>query len=219
MFLFGVSMMIRFFVLLLFLCVSNVFAGPLNDINNQIINNTLNKPIDSPAWFKDNPNLKILFLEKYGSKALFSWVGEGDGDFFRQDSFYSEKIKFKDPFVIYSADYVNKERELLKISIYVPHPMIASTVELGLNDKINEFFPPQIKTFFEKKVNLKDVEGKLYLHKSNACSIVLNFPSNAVLRTYKKDCKNSDELVKFTEGFDLTRLKIKLSKPKKDSNL
>ena len=61
--LFGVGMMIRFFVLLLFLCVSNVFAGPLNDINNQIINNTLNKPIDSPAWFKDNPNLKILFLE------------------------------------------------------------------------------------------------------------------------------------------------------------
>ena len=106
--LFGVGMMIRFFVLLLFLCVSNVFAGPLNDINNQIINNTINKPIDSPAWFKDNPNLKILFLEKNGSKALFSWVGEGDGDFFRQDSFYSEKIKFKDPFVVYSADYVNK---------------------------------------------------------------------------------------------------------------
>lgn len=222
MFLFGVDMKSSFiFLITLFLAINSYADGPLQDIGIEVGSYTDSKELDSPAWFQNNPNLKTLFTSQGGARALFTWIGEGDKDFFRQENKFSDKIDYKSPFITYDGTFVNKEREELKIKIYVPHPKIASTIELGLNERINALIPPQLPVYFEKKISIKGIDGKLYFHKNKACSIILYFPANTILRTYKKECENSsDELIKFATGFDLNRLKLKLSKPNKglDSN-
>lgn len=209
-------MKVNFIFILILLFAFNAYgAGPLQDIKEKVSFYDSKKNLESPAWFKNNPNLKTLFTSDGGAKALYAWIGEGDKDFFRHENIFSNKVTDKKPFITYKGIFVNKEREELKIKIYVPHPKIAYTIELGLNDTINALIPPKIPVFFEKKISINGIDGKLYLHKSKACSILLNFPANTVLRSYKKNCENSEELVKFTKGFDLDRLKLKLSEPKK----
>ena len=205
--------MIRVLILTILLTFTDVYAGPLNDIKDALGSMNDNSSLEKKSWFKGHPNLQTLFLEQQGSKALFAWVGEASTKYFRQENEYSNKINEKDPFVTYKGIYLNREREKLTIKIFVPHPKIASTIELGLNKTINDLMPPHIPVFFEKKVSMNGLNGKLYLHESKACSILLNLPSNAILRTYKKQCSNSSDLEEFTKSFDLTRLKLKLTKP------
>ncbi|MGI6680649.1 MAG: hypothetical protein ACOX3T_04110 [Bdellovibrionota bacterium] len=194
----------------------NAFASsPLGDIRDKAKDIRASKFLDDPAWFDDNPNLKTLFTEKGGSKALFAWVGEGGSNFYRKSNSFSSTVDKQELFITYKGTYVNKNQEKLKISIYVPHPKIANEIDFGLNDTVNKLMPPHIPIYFEKKVNIKGLQGKLYLHKNNACSIVLKLPSSSILRTYKKHCKESKELEEFTEDFDLARLKLKLTKSKK----
>ena len=212
--------MIRFLIIALLLSFTNVYAGPLKDIGDAVNNfHHRNESLEKKSWFKDNPNLQTLFLEENGSKALFAWIGEASGNYFRQDNIFNHNVNEREPFITYKGIYLNREREKLTVKIFVPHPKIGTTIELGLNKTINNLMPPHIPVFFEKKVSIKGIKGKLYLHESKACSILLYFPSSTILRTYKKQCTNSKDLEEFTESFDLTRLKLKLTKPEKNRNI
>lgn len=206
------------FIATLVLLALNVNASPLMDIQNDVSNYYLRNDLQSDSWFNGHPNLKNLFTQKNGAKLLFAWIGEGNNEFFRKENSYSDKITAKKHFVEYHGLFIDRDRDELNLSIYVPHPKMANIVELGLSDVINDLMPPHVPIFFEKKIKIKGIDGKLYLHKDNACSIILPFPSNTTLRAYKKNCKDNTELETFTSGFDLVRLKQKLTKPEKNNN-
>ncbi len=205
--------------LAIFVIIPNkIFAGPLNDLKDSNLMQKVedSSSIDEKKWFRGHPILESIFIEKSGPKMLANWIGEGNNDFFSQEKYYSNKIKEKNPIIKYKGRYVDKERENLFVYVFVPHPKIASTVEIGLNETINKLSPPKIPVFFQKQIEINSNKGMLYLHKSGACSILINLPSGTRFRTYKKDCKDKDELMKFTKGFDINRLKMKLTKPKID---
>ncbi len=202
--------------ILFIVTLQKALASPLTELNDSPLMGKMDKVSDlaNKKWFIGHPNLSNLFMTNSGIKLIPNWIGDGSGDFFSQNKYYSSKLAEKNPILQYRATYLNREREKLSLTVYVPHPKISSSIDLGLNDTINKLSPPVLKIFFEKQIDINGKKGILYLHKNGACSILMTLPSSTRLRTYKKDCKDKEELVTFTKSFDIQRLISKLTKPK-----
>lgn len=154
--------------------------------------------------------LKLFTRGKNGIKPLLSWLGTGSGQFKRGRT---ELITDKG-FIGASAQFaiLNSESEdKIYMTIYVPKPQSVSASTMGLYKEFRQIQPPDLVVEQVENIEIDSLSGKVFYHKTGACSLLVTLTKGAILNLYTKTCANREPLIELGKSLDLSRTIQKLN--------
>lgn len=160
----------------------------------------------SPQWLPRGTNFSYIFTSPTGIEDIIRWLFSNIPVYDPSRGSHTRKKEF----VAAQQEIDLKRKQVVTISVLVPHPKFRSLVEYGLVKEFKRLEPPELAIKSSSVVTIANKQGTLYNEDGGSCSVLLKLVERSVLQTRLNDCPDPQALIDFTATLDIARLEAKL---------
>lgn len=179
----------------------------------------LEKILLDATFAKKRPGAKIpqpesgsnheLALSRDGPKALAEWLGSPSEVFKEVGKLTSSGKGFSKSRREYKGNGIDS---VFSFTVLVPAPKNAEAARFSLLPDFAAYDPKIVRSENEEQIQLEGFEATAFTNSgSQMCYIVLKLPHDSVLGFEATNCSSGEALFAFASGFNLKRLRDKLS--------
>lgn len=192
-------------VLLLSTSPIEVNADPLADILEtgqvkRMAKKDSAKRLNDAKWLTPGSNFSAVFRGKDGPLRILDWLKIDTSGFIPGNPSNRSTREC----AVMVQEFSNEQLQKIVLTVMVPHPKFAETLDAGLLPPYSSLVPPSLRASNIAAVTVKGVPGTLYETDNGDCSLMLRGARHSAIHLATDNCSAKDSMMTLADRLDLT---------------